>query len=255
MSAGGVRRRQSRLPRASVVALGAACVALSIGCGAAEDIEDIKATQRQILERLAALEKNDKALLASLRTGQLRWGADPDRTHDIEVGTSPTKGPTAAPVTVVAFSDFQCPFCASSVALIEQVLTAYPDEVNYVYKQFPLSQLHKDAWNAAKAALAAHRQGKFWEMHDLLFTNHRALDHESLKGYARAIGLDVGRFEQDMTSAEIEAEVRADIAAGKSVQVTGTPTFFVNGKRVMTRSLETFAAMIDTALQASNDPS
>lgn len=221
------------------------------GCGTAADIEEIKTTQREILKRLAALEKNDQALLSSLRSGYVPREPDPHRVYDIPIGTSPVKGPEDAKVTVVHFLDYQCPFSKSSQELVREILAVYHNEVRLVVKQFPLAQLHRDARNAAKAALVAHNHGKFWQMHDLLFRKQRALDYESLRKYARAIGLDVMRFDADMASAEIEAELRADIADGHEVQVIGTPTFFVDGKRVTTRSFEAFKVLIDEGLSAN----
>ena len=227
------------------VAIATACV---LGCHTAADVEEIKTTQRQILERLAALEKNDRALLASLRTGQFRVESDPDRVHEITLGTSPSKGLKDAPVTIVGFLDFQCPFSKSAMALVEQVLATYPNEVKFVAKQFPLSLLHENARNSARAALAARRQGKFWDMYDLLFRNQSALDYESLKGYAKTLGMDVALFEADMASPEIEAELAADIAEGQKADVSGTPMYFVDGRRVMSRSFESFRMLIDEAL-------
>lgn len=225
------------------------CVALA-ACGTGADVEEIKTTQRQILERLAALEKNDRSLLASLRSGQFPADPDPGLVHELDVAHSPSKGPKDAPVTLVQFADFQCPFSGSSTQLVEEVLTAYPKEVRFVAKQFPLTLLHEHARNAARAALAARQQGKFWEMYDLLFKNQQALEYQNLRTYARAIGLDEAQFEADMASAEIEAELRADIAEGRRAGVTGTPTFFVDGKRVTSRSFESLRGMIEESLTA-----
>jgi len=236
----------------AVLVVMASCV---LGCRTAADVEEIKRTQRQIVERLAALEKNDRALLASLRSGHFRTEADPDRMHEIALGTSPVKGPKDAPVTIVGFLDYQCPFSRSAVDLIEQVLATYPTEVKFVAKQFPLSLLHSNARNAARAALAAHRQGKFWEMHDLLYKNHQALDYESLLEYAKDAGLDVPQFAADMASPEIEAELSADITEGQRADVSGTPTYFIEGRRVMSRSFESFKMIIDEALGGSKEDS
>jgi protein-disulfide isomerase len=219
-----------------------------MGCGTAADVEEIRATQEQILERLVALERNDQALLASLRSGAIRDGADTDQAYDIALGTSPGKGPKEAPVTIVEFLDYQCPFSRSSAELIDEVLRSYPQKIRLVVKQFPLGQLHPDARAAAKAALAAHRQGKFWEMHALLFSKQHALEYERLRRYARVLGLDVERFDSDMASPDIDADLRADVAAGRDAKVSGTPTFFVQGKRVGTRSFEEFKVMIEAAL-------
>jgi protein-disulfide isomerase len=245
------RLLQRALGRAACYAGLAVVVA---ACGAAGDVEEIKATQRQILRRLAALEKNDRALLASLRSGRFGRTPDPERIYDIPIGESPTRGPEDAAVVFVQFADFQCPFSASSSSLVEQVLTAYPKEVRLVAKQFPLALLHEHARNAARAALAAHRQGKFWEMYEMLFKNQQALDHESLKRYARKIGIDERQFETDMASPEVESALRADIAEGRQAGVTGTPTFFIDGKRVMSRSFESVRLMVEEALNHTNEP-
>jgi protein-disulfide isomerase len=110
--------------------------------------------------------------------------------------------------------------------------------------------MHPNAMPAAKAAAAAGKQGKFWEMHDILFQNNRELSADKLKEYAGKIGLDVARWEKDYNSPEIEQDIKKDMADGQAADVSGTPTFFVNGKRAMTRSFDGFKDMIDTALKA-----
>jgi protein-disulfide isomerase len=132
--------------------------------------------------------------------------------------------------------------------LVDQVLKAYPKEVKFVYKEFPLTSIHRNALNAARAAVAAQKQGKFWEMHDKIFANQRALSPDNLKQYAQAIGLDVPKFEKDVTSPDVQKEIDDDIRLAQEVQVRGTPTLFLNGKRVMNRSFEGMKEMIDLAL-------
>ncbi len=220
------------------------------GCGTATDVEEIRTTQREILQRLATLERNDQALLTSLRSGAIPGLHDSERSYDIALGASPAAGSPGAPVTIVQFLDFQCPFSRSALGVIDEVRAAYGENVRLVIKQFPLVQLHRDARIAAKAALAAHRQGKYWEMHERLFEHQHELGYESLIEHAAAIGLDVTRFESDMAAAELEAELRADIAAGRKARVMGTPSFFVNGVRVATRTFDTFKTMIDDVLAA-----
>jgi len=132
---------------------------------------------------------------------------------------------------------------------VDQVLKAYPKEVKFVFKQFPLVRIHQNAMNASKATLAAHKQGKFWEMHDKLFANQKALDLESLKKYAQEIGLDMAKFEQDMNSPEVQAQVNEEMKLAEQAQVTGTPTLFVNGKRVANRSFDGIKEMVDAALK------
>ncbi len=133
---------------------------------------------------------------------------------------------------------------------MDQVLQAYPKEVKFVYKQFPLP-MHANAMNASRAALAAGRQGKFWEMHDKLFANQRALDPDKLKEYAQQIGLDLAQFEKDMASPEVQKQIQEEMSLGQQVEVSGTPTLFVNGKRVSNRSFEGLKQMIDEALKKS----
>jgi len=133
--------------------------------------------------------------------------------------------------------------------VVEQVLKSYPDQVKFIYKQFPLESIHEHAMNAAKASLAAHRQGKFWEMHDLLFKNSPELQEEKLMQYAQSLDLDMERFKKDYASPEVEQEVKADLELGGDVEVQGTPTFFVNGKRLPSWALEAFQGAIEEALK------
>jgi protein-disulfide isomerase len=132
---------------------------------------------------------------------------------------------------------------------VDQVLAAYPKDVRFVYKQFPLEQIHQNAMNAAKASVAAGNQGKFWEMHDELFKISKNLAMDEIRKKAEEIGLDMKKFDADMASPETEKTVRADLDAGRTVDVQGTPTMFINGKRVMNRSLEGMKAMVDEELK------
>jgi protein-disulfide isomerase len=132
---------------------------------------------------------------------------------------------------------------------VDQVLQAYPKDVNFVLKQFPLRQIHPNADPAARASLAAGKQGKFWEMHDELYKNSRNLTPETFKGIAEKLGLDVKKFEADMNSDEIKKQVDADLDLGQQVNVRGTPSFFINGKVAQNRSLEGFKAQIDEELK------
>jgi len=162
----------------------------------------------------------------------------------LNLGNAPVWGPADAPVTIVAFSDFQCPFCARSVATLHQIRSAYPDSVRIAFKNFPLN-IHRDAPLAAQAGLAAAAQNKFWEMHDRLFANQKTLKREDLPQIARAAGLDVQRFESDLDSGKFRTAVESDITEGQSLGVDGTPVFFVNGRRLAGASPFTdFDAMI-----------
>ena len=153
-------------------------------------------------------------------------------------------GPENAPVTVVEFSDFQCPYCSRGADALNEVKKKYPENVRVVFRQFPLS-FHKDAHLAAQAAAAAGEQGKFWQYHDLLFKNQKALSRADLEKYAKETGLDMAKFNKALDEKTHAASVDADMKLGGSVAVQGTPTMFVNGKRV---SNPTDAAAVSKAI-------
>ena len=224
-------------------------VVLAAACGPqAADIEEMKKGQKDILAKLENLEKSIQQVRAQPAAAQARPQMDPNKVYTIPVAGNPVRGPKDAKVTIVEFSDFQCPFCAQSTALVDQVLKAYPKDVNFVYKQFPLTAIHPNAMPAAKAVVAAGKQGKFWEMHDIAFQNSRELSADKLKEYAGKIGLDVPRWEKDMNSPETQATVDKEMQEARAADVSGTPTFFVGGKRVMNRSFDGFKQMIDEQL-------
>jgi protein-disulfide isomerase len=168
---------------------------------------------------------------------------------DISVDDAPTLGRDDAPVTLVEFSDLQCPFCARTVATVQEMLKAYPREVKWVFKHFPLD-IHDDAPLAHRAALAAKAQGKFWEFHDAVFATQRAMKREDLIAKADALGLDIKRFTAELDKPEYKAKVEADKAEGKRLGVGGTPTFFINGRRLSgAKSAAEFKAVIEAALK------
>jgi len=224
-----------------------ALVAL-LGCGATpQDVEELKKNQKDILAKIEALTGEVKKIQTAAVRPPMPGQPDPNKVYDIPVGGSPVKGPKDAKVTIVEFSDYQCPFCAQADALIEQVIAAYPTDVKFVYKQFPLTSIHPNALPASKAALAAGKQGKYWEMHKILFENSRALGPEQLKEYAKKAGLDVPQWEQDMNSPQIADQVNAEMREAQAAEVRGTPSIFVNGKRLQNRSMDGFKTMIDEA--------
>jgi protein-disulfide isomerase len=217
------------------------------GCGATpQDIQEIKSGQKDILAKIEALSGEVKQVAAARAPAAAPGQPDPNKVYNIPMGNSAVKGPKDAKVVITEFSDYQCPFCTQADALIEQVLAANPG-VALVYKQFPLTSIHPNALPASKAALAAGKQGKYWEMHKLLFANQRALGAEQLKDYAKQIGLDVPKWEKDMNSPEIADQINAEMKEAQTAEVRGTPTIFVNGKRVMNRSVDGFKQMIDEA--------
>jgi protein-disulfide isomerase len=234
---------------ASIVGLlGCLCLLAACQSGASkEDIAELKKQQRLILAKLGEMEKNLKRAPAA-RPARGRTGPEPSKVYELPVGNSPIRGPENAAVTIVEFSDYQCPFCARSEPLIKDVLKAYPDKVRFVYKNLPLVSIHSNAMGAAQAAVAAGKQGKYWEMHDLLFANQRALQPDKLKEYAQQLGLDVAKFEADMNSSEVKSAISDDMSLSRKVGVRGTPTIFVNGKLVENRSLDGFKQMIDPVL-------
>jgi protein-disulfide isomerase len=151
----------------------------------------------------------------------------------------PVKGKATASVTVVEFSDFQCPYCARATPTVNEMEAAFPQDVRVVWKHFPLS-FHANAMPAALAAEAAREQGgsaKFWAMHDKLFANQAALSEAAYTQYARELGLDLARFRRDMESPKLKARVQEDAALAQRLGVNGTPTFIVNGERASTNSL------------------
>jgi protein-disulfide isomerase len=234
--------------RAAIPACVATIVLLS-GCRNDEALNELRDQQRQILAKLNSLEeKLDKA---PARPAPPRpSGPDPARAYNLPVGKSPIKGPEEASITIVEFSDYQCPFCARSEPLINQFLATYPDKTRFVYKHFPLTSIHPQAMPAALAAAAAQRQGKFWEMHELLFANQRALGPDQLRDYAKQLKLDMAKFDADMQSEEVKAAVQEDMQLAKRVGIRGTPTIFVNGRLLQNRSVDGFKQLASQAPEA-----
>ncbi|MGI5861320.1 MAG: DsbA family protein [Myxococcales bacterium] len=166
----------------------------------------------------------------------------------LEVGNSPVKGNPKAKVQIFEFSEFQCPFCTRVLPTLKQIEQAYGDQVAIVFKNYPLG-FHQHAQLAAEAALAAHEQGKFWQMHDVLFENQKSLERASLEKYAQDIGLDMAKFKAALDSGKFREQVQKDMAAGSSVGVSGTPSFLVNGRLVVgAKPFEEFKAIIDEEL-------
>lgn len=168
----------------------------------------------------------------------------------------PARGPDDAPVTIIEFSDFQCPFCARAGPTVKQVLARYPEQVRFVYRHYPLGSIHPRAHAAAVASACAAEQGKFWEYHDLLFANAKKLADEDLAGYAEQAGADAAAFSQCVTEGRFDAEVERDIAAGRAAGVTGTPTFFINGRMLGgAQPLDEFVRVIEEELARGGSPS
>jgi len=161
----------------------------------------------------------------------------------------PSRGPEDAIVTIVEFSDFQCPFCQRVAPTIDKVVAKYPTQVRFVYRNLPLNNIHSRAQAAAEAAACADKQGNFWDYHDLLFANNKALSDEDLERHASDLGLDMNAFRQCVKNRETQALVDADLAAAESLQISGTPSFLINGIPLHgAQSFEAISAVVDSEI-------
>ncbi len=170
-----------------------------------------------------------------------------DFSVPINIQGAPFLGPENAPVVIVAFSDFECPYCGTVGALFEEALAKHPKEVKVVFKQFPLA-MHKQAQSAALASLAAHRQGKFWQYHDLLFENQKSLSEAKYTELAKKLGLDLEKFSKDSKTLASQQALERDMADAQLAGVRGTPTIFVNGRRLKERNIKDLQQMISQEL-------
>jgi protein-disulfide isomerase len=175
----------------------------------------------------------------------------------VEVATvGPSLGPEAAPVTIVEFSDFQCPFCSRAGPIVKQVLARYPEQVRVVYRHFPLDSIHPRARPAAEASACADEQGKFWAYHDKLFANAKQLEDADLERYAGEVGLDLAAWRACRTDGRAASVVERDLADARSAGVTGTPSFFVNGRMLGgAQPVEKFVELIEAELAAGSSAS
>jgi protein-disulfide isomerase len=221
-----------------------------------ENRERIKADLNTVRNQLALyLQDEDQRRLQRELADRLRKGVDikwlisppPPLVQLISTDDDPARGPANAPVTIVEFTDFQCPACAAMQPVLDEVLKTYGDKVRFVVRDFPLI-MHANAKKAAEAANAANAQGKFFEYTALLFKRQKALDVPSLKKYASEIGLDRARFDAALDSGSFAAEVRHDISDGEMYGIESTPTIFINGVKLEVLSTEALRAAIDRAL-------
>jgi protein-disulfide isomerase len=171
---------------------------------------------------------------------------------EVNADKLPSQGSSSAPVTLVIFSDFQCPYCRSFSTTIKKVVDQYKDKVRLVFRQYPLTNIHPQAQKAAEASLCAAAQGHFWEMHDLLFQNQANLKDEDLKSRADKLGLDAPAFNQCLDLSRSAALVMEDVRAGAKAGVEGTPAFFINGRFFSGNyPYEEITELIDEELQAA----
>jgi protein-disulfide isomerase len=233
----------------SIAALAAG---LALACGpSAKDVQEIRDSLQQISTRLDAIEQ----ILSPLKAAAPRQ-EDFNKAYDIAVGESPIKGNPNAPVTLVEYSDFQCPFCAKADPGLKELAAKFPDKLRIVFKHFPLD-FHETARPLAIASMAAQEQGRFWEFHDVVFkattANNLSASDAAVEGYAKAAGLDLARFKRDLKekAEAYEQRVQADMKQGSEVDVRGTPTLYINGKKVQDRSIEGMSRMVEAAASAS----
>lgn len=175
--------------------------------------------------------------------------------NDVSADDDPYRGSEQSPVTIVEFSDFECPYCQSfAEQVLPQLFDVYGEDVRFVFRDFPITSIHPQAFKAAEAAQCAFEQGEFWRYHDLLFQNQGALDLTNLKKSASTLGMDTGIFDDCLDSGSYEEEVQADLEDGQLYGVSGTPTFFINGRKVVgAQPFAVFQQIIEEELEKSND--
>lgn len=207
---------------------------------------------RDLEKRLGKIEAEVSQMKTAPRPAAERQGPPPEdltKVYDIPVGDSYVRGPKDAKLTIVEFIDIECPFCGRFHKVVLDVLAAYPDQVNYMAKNFPLS-FHQNALPAAKAALAAGEQGKYFEMLDLLLENGKNLNLTTYEKLATDLGLDLAKFKKDLEAndAKYGEQIEKDFQLGGQIDVRGTPTIFLGGRKTMARDLSRFKAEIDALL-------
>ncbi|MBK9758337.1 MAG: thioredoxin domain-containing protein [Nannocystis sp.] len=231
----------SRLVRVRFVA-SACLLLLSVGCrkpAAAPEQPEASPVASEDAQRLPAFDMSD---------GSQEPGGVPFERFYVELGDAPVRGPATAPVTIVAFSDFECPYCERGHRTIQQVEREYAGKVRVAYKAFPLD-FHSQAMFAALAARSAQDQGKFWEFHDLLF-GQRGLDMQQLDTYAREAGLDTARVHADLEALKWGSAVQRDLRQARRLGVTGTPAYFINGRYLSgSKPIEVMREVIDKELE------
>ncbi len=215
---------------------------------------DEATVRQQIRTRLQSqkLAARQRAFLESLRAQAnivVHLTAPPVFRAEVSADGALFKGPATAPVTVVEFTDFHCPFCKQVQPTLDQLMAKYEGKVKLVYRDFPIDQLHPQSRRAHEAARCANDQGKFWAYHDLLYANAPWASPEELKGYAKEAGLDLLAFEQCLSSRKYQAAVQKDIDEGNRAGVTGTPAFFINGRLLSgAHPLDSFVPLIEQEL-------
>ncbi|MCA1585662.1 MAG: thioredoxin domain-containing protein [Acidobacteria bacterium] len=199
--------------------------------------------QRQLQARAQLVDE-----LKAKSGASVKVALDPPRKELTVAAHDPARGAASAPITIIEFSDFQCPFCGRVTPTLDKLRAAYPEKIRFVFKDFPLPN-HAEAPKASEAAHCANDQGKYWEMHDRLFANQQALAVPALKQHAAALGLDAATFDRCLDSNKYADIVQADLEEGQKLGIQSTPTLYINGRPVVgAQPYEYFVTVIEEEL-------
>jgi protein-disulfide isomerase len=224
------------------------------------DLTGLDTKQKELLLEVFELIKKETSIdyvkgfldgykVARTQFQQVRQQEDPNKIYPITTMNAPSSGPKDAPITLIEYTDYQCPYCKRVQTTIHDLLEKYSGKIRFFTMCNPLS-FHKNALPAALASRAAERQGKFWDMHHLLFENNKALDDANLVKYAQQLGLDIERFNADRKDEKLKQEILKEQAQAIKLGATGTPAFFINGKKLSgARPLAQFEAAVEEALK------
>jgi protein-disulfide isomerase len=216
----------------------------------ADALLQIAAALRQ--QKLAA--RRAEYVAGLRKTAAVKVMLEPPRLK-VEKDGGQARGPATAPITIVEYADYQCPYCTRAAAAVKQVEERYAGKVRFVFRDFPLTQIHPNAGKAAEAASCASDQGKFWPMHDRLFANQSKLAVDELKKHAVELGLDAAAFDTCLDSGKHAEAWKKSLAEGQSYGLTGTPSFFINGRLLVgAQPVESFAQVIDDELERAASP-
>jgi len=244
-------------PVATAVATGGKMVFVLMRGGTVaiySDTGDLKGSLKvsESATHIATNYRGDKLYVTDSVTKSIKI-LDLDFIAEFDTQGSPSKGPEKAPITIVEFSDFECPYCSRLAPVIHKVLEKYPDKVRLVFKNYPLTRTHKMAMKAAIASLAAQKQGRFWDYHDKLFENHNRLSDQKFLDIAKEMGLDMGKFELDRGDPEIAGLINRDIKEAKEYNLRGVPTLFINGHKLVGGNMLSLTGAIERELKKISD--
>jgi len=220
-----------------------------------ENKENISESKKQVSPKIARYLKKQRendlreALLQKLKKEHRVIRSFKPIRFDVNAPGRPTRGPASAPVVLVVFSDFECPYCRDFSMTLSDIIDQFGDKVRLVFRQYPLTRIHPDAQKAAEASLCAAAQNRFWEMHDLLFANQDKLQEEDIKSRAKDLNLNADAFNSCLTAKRVATLIREDIRAGSAAGADGTPTLYVNGRYLGgSHTYEEIAAVIEEEL-------